>query len=223
MAPRKSSLIKITASSDSHVVSTDKGHSMMKRGRKSDPEDNFLSQEGESEVDDMSKIENNTSGARHQPIELTKKSRSSVPSRSVSNESSEVTSEATSEPPGKPEYNIHAANSQAGEIKQHRPSEKRIRKASDKRSLQNKAAQKKYRDKKKNLAFRTHDFAVDMCRLCATLSGDKGKVFKQIYQDYVADLDGMYPTLGISRILIASVDMDINYKDLFLSQSGVKL
>ncbi|TYJ54054.1 hypothetical protein B9479_005318 [Cryptococcus floricola] len=81
----------------------------------------------------------------------------------------------------------------------------RKRANTERRSVQNKTAQKKYRDKKKSLARRTHDFALDMTRLCGKLGGKEGKVFKRLLEDYLAD--------------VSSIDR--NFFDEYLEKAGL--
>ncbi|WVQ77481.1 hypothetical protein IAR50_007167 [Cryptococcus sp. DSM 104548] len=84
-----------------------------------------------------------------------------------------------------------------------RPARKRAN--TERRSVQNKTAQKKYRDKKKSLARRTHDFALDMTRLCGKLAGKEGKVFKRLLEDYLADVSAI----------------DRNFFDEYLEKAGL--
>nr|KIR85212.1 hypothetical protein I308_04465 [Cryptococcus tetragattii IND107] len=64
----------------------------------------------------------------------------------------------------------------------------KCRRASEKRNLQNKNAQKKYRDKKKNLAIRTFDFAVEMTRLGCTIEGRMAKAFRDTLNEYLEEI-----------------------------------
>lgn len=65
------------------------------------------------------------------------------------------------------------------------------RRASAKRNLQNKNAQKKYRDKKKNLAIRTFDFAVEMTKLGCIIEGRMAKAFRDRVNGYLKDISAM--------------------------------
>ncbi|OWZ61360.1 hypothetical protein AYX15_06429 [Cryptococcus neoformans] len=65
------------------------------------------------------------------------------------------------------------------------------RRASEKRNLQNKNAQKKYRDKKKNLAIRTFDFAVEMTKLGCIIEGKTAKMFRDRVNRYLEDISAM--------------------------------
>ncbi|UOH84531.1 hypothetical protein LQV05_001334 [Cryptococcus neoformans] len=65
------------------------------------------------------------------------------------------------------------------------------RRASEKRNLQNKNAQKKYRDKKKNLAIRTFNFAVEMTKLGCTIEGKMAKMFRDRVNRYLEEISAM--------------------------------
>ncbi|XAO21950.1 hypothetical protein I312_100711 [Cryptococcus bacillisporus CA1280] len=67
----------------------------------------------------------------------------------------------------------------------------KCRRASEKRNLQNKNAQKKYRDKKKNLAIRTFDFAVELTRLGCTIEGRMAKAFRDTLNGYLGEIGAM--------------------------------
>ncbi|AAW46573.1 hypothetical protein CNL05540 [Cryptococcus deneoformans JEC21] len=83
---------------------------------------------------------------------------------------------------------------------------KKKRRVTERRTLQNKTAQKKYRDKKKFLALRTLDFAVSMTRVCSRgLEGKERKAFKQILKDYLADVS----------------ELDQSYLADFLTKTGL--
>ncbi|ADV21582.1 Hypothetical protein CGB_D1490C [Cryptococcus gattii WM276] len=86
------------------------------------------------------------------------------------------------------------------------PTRKRgkCRRASEKRNLQNKNAQKKYRDKKKNLAIRTFDFAVELTRLGCTIEGRMAKAFRDTLNDYLDE-----------------IAMDDNYLKEFMERAGM--
>ncbi|KIR59571.1 hypothetical protein I314_04560 [Cryptococcus bacillisporus CA1873] len=83
---------------------------------------------------------------------------------------------------------------------------KKKRRVTERRILQNKTAQKKYRDKKKFLTLRTLDFAVTVTRLCSReLEGKERKAFKQILKDYLADVS----------------ELDQSYLADFLTKTGL--
>lgn len=83
---------------------------------------------------------------------------------------------------------------------------KKKRRVTERRTLQNKTAQKKYRDKKKFLTLRTLDFAVTVTRLCSRgLEGKERKAFKQILKDYLADVS----------------ELDQSYLADFLTKTGL--
>ncbi|KGB78781.1 hypothetical protein CNBG_4619 [Cryptococcus deuterogattii R265] len=83
---------------------------------------------------------------------------------------------------------------------------KKKRRVTERRTLQNKTAQKKYRDKKKFLTLRTLDFAVTMTRLCSRgLEGKERKAFKEILKDYLADVS----------------ELDQSYLADFLTKTGL--
>ncbi|KIR38967.1 hypothetical protein I307_01680 [Cryptococcus deuterogattii 99/473] len=81
----------------------------------------------------------------------------------------------------------------------------KCRQASEKRNLQNKNAQKKYRDKKKNLAIRTFDFAVELTRLGRTIEGRMAKVFRDTLNEYLEEIGAM----------------DDNYLRKFMDRAGM--
>ncbi|KAE8538470.1 hypothetical protein D1P53_004826 [Cryptococcus gattii VGV] len=81
----------------------------------------------------------------------------------------------------------------------------KCRRASEKRNLQNKNAQKKYRDKKKNLAIRTFDFAVEMTRLGCTIEGRMAKAFRDTLNEYLEEISAM----------------DDNYLKEFMDRAGM--
>lgn len=84
---------------------------------------------------------------------------------------------------------------------------KKKRRVTERRTLQNKTAQKKYRDKKKFLTLRTLDFAVTVTRLCSRgLEGKERKAFKQILKDYLADVS----------------ELDQSYLADFLTKTGLQ-
>ncbi|ODN73467.1 hypothetical protein L202_07978 [Cryptococcus amylolentus CBS 6039] len=89
----------------------------------------------------------------------------------------------------RPTRRVSRASSSGGSGKTTRTRKKRP--MTEKRSLQNKTAQKKYRDKKKGIALRTRDFAADITKLCSAMPGKDGKRFRRILKDYMADMDAM--------------------------------
>ncbi|TYJ54055.1 hypothetical protein B9479_005319 [Cryptococcus floricola] len=89
----------------------------------------------------------------------------------------------------RPTRRVSRASSSGGSGKATRTRKKRP--MTERRSLQNKTAQKKYRDKKKSIALRTRDFAADITKLCSAMPGKDGKQFKRVLKDYMRDLDAM--------------------------------
>ncbi|ODN89201.1 hypothetical protein L198_06524 [Cryptococcus wingfieldii CBS 7118] len=89
----------------------------------------------------------------------------------------------------RPTRRVSRASSSGGSGKATRTRKKRP--MTERRSLQNKTAQKKYRDKKKSIALRTRDFAANITKLCSAMPGKDGKQFRRFLKDYMADLDAM--------------------------------
>nr|ODN80118.1 hypothetical protein L203_05926 [Cryptococcus depauperatus CBS 7841] len=65
----------------------------------------------------------------------------------------------------------------------------KVRRMTPKRSEQNKTAQKKYRDKKKNLAIRTTTYAVEISKIVKSLGSKEGKALQKAMDDYLHDIE----------------------------------